>query len=352
MDKQFLNEEGLQSVADNVNKRLKTVETMPVNPKDGQIVLYVGESGMVYTQGCIYQFDENEDEWIDITSSGTVDQSFNPLSSNAQSGIAVDEAKTVLFNKLFNQIWESTTFSKQIYPINIWNDGENTYHSQAGGQYVFDESTKRWDNMSWGGTNDWNGITIWKSLSGTYYAKGDYDLRLNKSTQTWEKIEFNVYISGRNVWTDGDNTYYSDSYEQYVFSDEANLTWEEKTWQGLSEFSGRDIWTDGTSIYYSSGVKQYVLNKSTSTWEPKTWQGLTNFAAQYIWTDGTSVYYSYGSTQYVLNKATSTWEPKTWEGLTSFSGYNVWNTAFSEYYCTDSEFVSNKLSKTLKTYID
>ena len=58
MEEQFLDETGLQKVAENVNSRLKTVTIMPVNPKDGQIVLYVGESGMAYTKGHVYQFPQ------------------------------------------------------------------------------------------------------------------------------------------------------------------------------------------------------------------------------------------------------------------------------------------------------
>jgi hypothetical protein len=129
----------------------------------------------------------------------------------------------------------------------------------------------------------------------------------------WEGVSFNYNFSGRYIWTDGKNTYYSDSArgDQYIFN-RSTLTWTRKTWNGLTSFGGENVWTDGENIYYSSGSSQYVLNIETSTWTRKTWNGLTSFNGSYIWTDGTEIYYSNGSAQYVLNKATSTWATKTW----------------------------------------
>ena len=57
-------------------------------------------------------------------------------------------------------------------------------------------------------------------------------------------------------------------------------------------FSGGYIWTDGTDIYYSNYDTQRVLNKSNLTWETKTWNGLTSFNGNNIWTDGDHIYMS------------------------------------------------------------
>ena len=90
MSKQFLDSEGLALVAGHVNEKLGKVTTMPSNPKNGQTVLYVGETG-AYTKGHIYQYQTNA--WTDITpAGGTVDQNYNPASANAQSGTAVKQA--------------------------------------------------------------------------------------------------------------------------------------------------------------------------------------------------------------------------------------------------------------------
>ena len=64
-----------------------------------------------------------------------------------------------------------------------------------------------------------------------------------------------------------------------------------KTWTGLRSFNGSEIWTDGENIYYSYQTKHYVLDKATSTWSKKTWYGLSSFAGSNIWTDGENIYY-------------------------------------------------------------
>ena len=121
----------------------------------------------------------------------------------------------------------------------------------------------------------------------------------------------------------------------YMTYNEFN-SWSKKTWNGLTSFSGGDIWTDGDNIYYSASSTQYVLNKSTSTWSTKSWTGLTSFSGGGIWTDGENIYYSNFSTQYILDKSTSTWTSKSWSGLTNFSGNYIWTDGENIYYSNGS----------------
>lgn len=364
MNKQFLNEEGLQSVADNINKRLKTVETMPVNPKDKQIVLYVGESGMVYTQGCIYQFDENEDEWFDITSSGTVDQSFNPLSSNAQSGVAVNEAKAVLFNKLFKtDTWESITWQgfTNIIGDDVWTDGDNVYYSNDSEQYVFNKSTNVWESKTWNGCSEFLGNAIWKVGNNIYLSNptqsGEENYVLNKATSTWEEKVWNNKQEGYYIWKDSEGTIYN-SFKQKL--DVATDTWED-----LEDFSPddyantRDLFFYKNNVYFISYTKTYLFNHSTRTWSDAfvSWRSLL-ISGSYIWTDSVNIYYSQDSKQYVLNQKTDEWENMNWKGNTEhLKGVYIW-TDNESIYCSDYYQWSSpynyqvKLSKTLKTYID
>jgi len=67
----YLNEEGLQKVADNVNTRLKTVSEMPVTASPGAIRLYVGENTANYKRGHTYQWKDATVgdvyyAWVDI----------------------------------------------------------------------------------------------------------------------------------------------------------------------------------------------------------------------------------------------------------------------------------------------
>ena len=53
----YLNLEGLERVASKVNQKLKTVLAMPVNPDQGDIVLYKGEDTTDFLQGMVYLYD-------------------------------------------------------------------------------------------------------------------------------------------------------------------------------------------------------------------------------------------------------------------------------------------------------
>ena len=159
-------------------------------------------------------------------------------------------------------------------------------------------------------------------------------------SKTWYGL---TNFFGKNIWTDGENIYYSDGTSAQYVLDKSTGEWSEKTWVGISEsdehFCGKNIWTDGENIYYSypdSG--NYILNKSTSEWSEKTWSGI-QFAFIYgenIWTDGENIYYSNYSNgtsmQYVLNKSTSTWTTKTWTGMKAFIGENIWTDGENIYY--------------------
>ena len=69
MEKKYLDYEGLANVAGKVNSRLKTVTEMPSTANDGAIRLYVGETDE-YTKGHIYQYSEENEQWIDISPAG------------------------------------------------------------------------------------------------------------------------------------------------------------------------------------------------------------------------------------------------------------------------------------------
>ena len=129
-----------------------------------------------------------------------------------------------------------------------------------------------------------------------------------ESASSWTRTSFgsnyDSYIRGDMVWTDGTNIYCSwmkNSTDHYHFVYTSWLqAWTYKTWYGLTGFNGDNVWTDGTDIYSSVGTKHYVLDKATSTWSTKTWQGLSSFDGNKIWHDGDHVYYSSGTDQYEL----------------------------------------------------
>ena len=168
-----------------------------------------------------------------------------------------------------------------------------------------------------------------------------YQTSAPKGLTTLTEKTWNINIEqGKNIWTDGTNTYYSNGSEHYVLNGD---TWETKVWNGTTSFLVDDIWTDGTNVY-CNGI--YKLNNATNTWE---WNycNVLGLIGNQIWTDGTNTYYSTGSEQYVLNG--DTWEHKTWTGLTSFSGGCVW-TDGENYYYSEVDW-SNVETLTIKNYV-
>ena len=114
---------------------------------------------------------------------------------------------------------------------------------------------------------------------------------------TWKTPLDAVSVDGAQLWTDGENIYYSSDTFQYQL-DKTTSTWNKKNWSGFTNLDGvYGPWTDGENIYYSLGTAQYQLDKATSTWTSKTWNGLTNFNGAYVWTDGTNIYYSFYITE-------------------------------------------------------
>lgn len=213
--------------------------------------------------------------------------------------------------------------------------------------------TLGWTSKSWSGLTGVSGKNIWTDGTDVYYSYGTAQYVLDKTTSAWKPKSWSGLTSfeGFNIWTDGGNIYYSSSYTysedvQYVL-DKSTSTWTANTWTSTTgsftpKISGQYVWTDGDNIYctYPSGSSTsyttYVLDKATLTWDFKNWSGSTRPHGYYVWTDGTDVYYSNGSYQYVLNKATSSWSTKTWSGLTSFNGYNIWTDGTNIFYSNDS----------------
>lgn len=121
MEKKYLGYQGLQDVAGHVNTRLKTVTTIPASADDGAVRLYVGETGVTYKKGHIYQYNATDLEWVDITSSSEY---------TAGNGIDITDneisVETYIFTGTQAQ-WDAlTTDQKKEYDIcNITDDASS-----------------------------------------------------------------------------------------------------------------------------------------------------------------------------------------------------------------------------------
>lgn len=69
--------------------KVPQVKTMPISAEDGFAVLYTGTNTATYTLGHIYQYNENDDLWVDITASGgseTIQVEILPTASVSELG--------------------------------------------------------------------------------------------------------------------------------------------------------------------------------------------------------------------------------------------------------------------------
>jgi len=376
---------------------------------NGRAVWADGEN-IYYSSGSAqYVLDKATSTWIEKTWSGLMDFGGNLVWTDGENIYYSYNAKQYVLDKT-TSAWSEKAWSglTSFNGSDVWTDGENIYCSKGSyGQYVLDKATLTWTSKTWNGLTSFIGEHIWTDGENIYYSESSTQYVLNKNSlhsvktrltrandikintdssstrtlqnfvykniryeikqlqpssnvpvnntktesttfqSTWERISdpFSIRIVD-DIWTDGENIYYSYNTNQYVLNKPAS-TWTQKTWSGLTNFSGVDIWTNGENIYYSSRSDQYVLGKNTSTWSQKTWSGLTSFSGSDTWTDGENIYYSSGSSQYVLGKNTSRWSQKTWSGLTSFNGSDVWTDGENIYYSYQStQYVLDKSTST------
>lgn len=245
-------------------------------------------------------------------------------------------------------------------------------------KFINDNTNLVWDAKTWNGFNfnNTNASFIWKDGDIVYCSCYNYATSvtehyvLNKKTSTWETKIWNTtydYITGNQIWDDGNNIYYSNAIIQYALNKETS-TWEAKTWNGeFTRPSKNCIWKDSDKVYYSDGDLQFVLNKETSTWETKTWNGF-NPQGQYIWKDGNNVYLSHKGEewdfsdpenpiqitinyQYVLDRETDTWIEKDWNGFEPEDSFMIWSDGFNTYY-SQSDIYQKVLNRKTDTWED
>lgn len=191
----------------------------------------------------------------------------------------------------------SPDHTPRIYTANyVWTDGKNMYCHiglAADMNYILDGDTwveKNW-NVNIAGGNIWSdGINIY-SINSTinYILKNGIWVEM-----TWGGE--NPHSSGPSIWSDGFNIYRYELFgHHYVLN---SNTWVEISWNISSDILESDIWSDGDNVYYSDGSKQYVLKDGI--WVEKTWNGVTSFIATNVWSDGKSIYMQSGDKHYIL----------------------------------------------------
>ena len=297
----------------NTNKQNKTLDTS----------LTIGGQTKTTVEAALDALNSTKQDNLTFDSTPT-ENSTNPVTSGGvyaaiKSGGGSGTKPKVLTTRCKTDMlyWQSVTWNglTDFNGSYIWTDGDNIYYSYGTNQYILNKSTSTWTAKTWNGLTDLYGSQIWTDGDNVYYSYGAAQYVLNKSTSTWTAKTWNgltwnglTYFRSNYIWTDGNDIYYSCYLgANYAENGQKVLkgdTWSNKTWNGISStaMKGEEIWTYGDNIYYSDGAAQYVLSRGTSLWTAKKWNGLSSFYAEYIWTDGENIYSSDGTNHYILKK--------------------------------------------------
>jgi len=342
-------------------QRVDTEQELPANAKPGSIC-FVGEEGdtpVVYIRqddntwqkaGGASDMSELTDSEVDQIWDEVVNRNNNPNNdpdNDPNNGDDNNDPNNT--DPVVEDTWVEKTWNiDNIYVPYIWDDGENVYYSNGANQYVLNKSTSTWEPKTWNGMTTFVGQSVWKDDDNIYYSNGSDQYVLDKSTSTWNPQTWKGLTSfnGSTVWSSQGSVYCNDKDTHYVLNKQ-NSTWVSKSWGNYFPMgAGQDVWTDGENTYYSGGThdSQYVLDPpypSTSySWHDKTWNGFRDLLGRNIWVDGDEIYYSKpavgGNTsislsdQYMFDKDTSKWVRKDWNILVD--GSNVW-TDGENIYC-------------------
>lgn len=154
-----------------------------------------------------------------------------------------------------------------------WTDGENIYVSNEEEQYVFDKESKVWIPKVWYGLENFNNFWIWTDGKNVYY--GDTYV-LNKSNSTWNQIVLDTSqlredFSPLKVFNYGENVYYIEQILDwndfskhdylYIFNSDEHK-WQETNYSGeigIGNIQIQNLWTDGENLYFSRENTHYVF---------------------------------------------------------------------------------------------
>ena len=302
-----------------------------------------------------YKLNKSNSEWTSIdTWKGLNSFKGNLVWSDGNDTYYSDGNSQYRLNRAGADLeWISITAGSDIWITgdNIWYENGNIYYSNnepdpTNQQFKFNKSTKNWDDMAWEGLTEFSGKDVWEDNYGNiYYSNGTTHYKRNKnSTNKWDVVTFTPDSSlssfyGRYIWKTSNATYYSpgSGTENYkLVPGPGNLRWVKSD---LTRVLGTEIWTDNENIYYSDSFNQYILGYSNELNNPKTvipitWSNIpNNFNTINIWHIGDTTYYSDGNIHKIINEDTMSFDDFTeWKGLTNFYGYNVWESKNNIYY--------------------
>ena len=290
-----------------------------------------------YSDGTVqYVYDKNAYEWKEKTWEGltsfsgsliwTDGTNFYYYASSDKKHYILD-ASTSTWSQVIMKGLDNYFRYFSFSPSMIWSDGVNIHYDDEDIEgwschLIFDKSTLTWSSSTGGsvtvGSGVWSdGNTIYYSGDeyGSYYETYEADKVFNKTTSSWEEMNWNAVINHASYITKDDSgaIYLLSTNNSLYTLDKENRKWTRYRRSGASTYmSYEGIWSDGKDIYYND----YILDRFKSTWTRISFYPIENLNGRNVWSDGDNIYYSNSDQQYKLNKQTKVWEPYYWYGAT------------------------------------
>ena len=215
---------------------------------------------------------------------------------------------------------------------------------------ILESYTSSWAEHTLTGLSNFNKENVWTDGNNTYYSYNSNQYILDEDKSTWitKYWSMNKPDYGKNIWTDGKNIYCSSGSTNGLIFDVENDAWVRETWNNSwGDIYGNRIWTDGNNVYYSNSSIQKVLDKSTWTWIDKTWLSFKPVDRSAIWSDGNNIYYSNSNNQYIFDKENCDWILKIWNGQRPIYASRIWSDGENIYYSDSThQYVLNKETST------
>lgn len=310
------------------------------------------------------KWDENNSQWTTVTWQGLSDfkgqniwtDESNIYYSNANSSYGpvgqyeLDQSNSEWVIKNWNG--NLTNFSAG----SIWTDGENIYYSNTisregqTGDYVLDQSNSEWVEKDWDGVAidgsaidfiDDNCFCICKNYK--VLLNGEWVDRLTDMNPFYIETDF-ANKTGRQVWTDGVDVYFSLDDQHYIFNS-SNQSWEKTSWiitddnNSLSflTFNGENVFSDYSHNIYcrANDGYYYKFSRDGSSYNTRKYWFKVDFRygdkmpfsgldPRYLWTDGMNIYYSDGTIKKVLDQDNHTWTNAAYTDEFNVLGHQVW----------------------------
>lgn len=175
-------------------------------------------------------------------------------------------------NKVTGQ-WETQVWNN--LPNYYTMNGSAFYEAEDGQVYcilggidsVLDKQTNTWSSKSFSiriplGDDicKINGVSYYGEMNDWYaYSTADKDFHKVDIRDDAEAKEQGMNSRSWSVWSDGHTYYCNAGFPTSMVLDVATMTWKVKEWKGHEQLEGFYVWTDGEDTYYSEGRLNYRL---------------------------------------------------------------------------------------------